>query len=262
MGKILPNVNLFFLYLVIAVLIGLLDWYKLLALPRQWVYALTNPISFSLYHTKQSASRQLHFIFAARFASQENKALQEQIGQLISENASLRTKLSETEAQLEQQQSLDPRTYQLVSARPIGLVEGLKIDKGSKDGIKPGLAVIFKDNYLGRIKSVSQSQSVVQFLSDPEAKLAVFSVGKEGKAKGLLRGQFGTEMLMDKILHEEVVSVDDLVYSEGTEGFLPRGLIIGRVSEVIEKPNEVFKSAKVKPVFDVRDLELVFIIQE
>lgn len=261
MIKIFPYFSAFSFYLLIAVLILGFDYYNLLSYPKQFAYYITNPVSFSLYHTKQNISRQMHFIFAARYASQENKALQAQIGQLISENASLRTQLSETQAQLEQQQSLDPKTYNSVSARPIGLGQDLKIDKGSKDGIKLGSAVIFKDNYLGRIKDVSQAQAVVQLLTDPEAKLAVFSFGKEGKAKGLLRGQFGTEMIMEKILHEEKINIDDLVYSEGTEGFLPRGLIIGRVSEVSEKPNEVFKSAKIKPVFDIRDLELVFIIQ-
>lgn len=261
MSKLLPNVRLFFLFVFIAIIVFGFDYYNLLSYPKQAMYYITNPISFNLYHTKQSISRQMHFIFAARYASQENKALQGQIGQLISENASLRTQLSETQAQLEQQQSLDPKTYNSVSARPIGLGQDLKIDKGSGGGIKLGSAVIFKDNYLGRIKDVSEAQAVVQLLTDPEAKLAVFSFGKEGKAKGLLRGQFGTEMIMEGILHEEKINIDDLVYSEGTEGFLPRGLIIGRVSEVLEKPSEIFKSAKIKPVFDVRDLELVFIIQ-
>jgi len=63
-------------------------------------------------------------------------------------------------------------------------------------------------------------------------------------------------------LHEEKITEGDLVYSEGTEGFLPRGLILGRVTQVRELQNEVFKQAKIKPIFDVRDLELVFLIQE
>ena len=67
---------------------------------------------------------------------------------------------------------------------------------------------------------------------------------------------------MDKILHEEKIAVGDLVYSEGTEGFLPRGLILGKVTEVLERATQVFKQAKVKSVFDIRDLELVFVISE
>jgi len=92
--------------------------------------------------------------------------------------------------------------------------------------------------------------------------MAAFSQGLEGVAKGVLVGQFGTESLLDKILHEETIKAGDLVYSEGTEGNLPRGLILGKVVEVKGEENEVFKQAKVVPVFDIRDLELVFVIIE
>ncbi len=138
----------------------------------------------------------------------------------------------------------------------------LKIDKGLSSGIKEGQAVVVNDNFIGKIVGVSEKASNIQLLQDPDSKVAVFSQGLGGKAKGVLSGQFGLELLMDKILHEEKISEGDLVYSEGTEGYLPRGLILGRVSEVTEKENELFKKAKVKPVFDLRDLELVFVIKE
>lgn len=262
MGKAIPNLQLFLLLSLISFLVIILDSYKLLILPKKAAYYLTNPISFSLYRSKQTVSRQFYFIFAARFAAKENKALQEQIGQLISENANLRRSVAETESLLEQQKSIDPRTYNLLLARPIGLGRYLKIDKGSQDGIKNGQAVVFKDNYIGQVQTVSEGEANVRLLSDPDSKLAAFSYGKNGKAKGVIRGEFGLEMVLDKILHEEHIEQGDLVYSEGTEGYLPRGLIIGRVSEVIEKQNEVFKQAKVKPIFDIRDLELVFLISE
>lgn len=262
MGKAVPNFQIFLLLLFISILLLALDFFRLLSIPKIGAYYLTNPVSFSLYRTKQSISKQFYFVFSARFAAQENKALQEQIGQLISENANLRTKLAETESMLDQQKSIDPKTYNLFSAHPIGLDRYLRIDKGSKDRVKVGQAVVFKDNYIGQVKSVSESEATIMLLTDPDAKLAAFSFGKEGKARGIIRGEFGLEMSLDKILHEEHISQGDLVYSEGTEGYLPRGLIVGRVSEVIERQNEVFKQAKVKPIFDIRDLELVFVIQE
>lgn len=225
-------------------------------------YYLTNPMTFTIYRTRQNISKQLYFIFAARYAAKENRALEDQIGQLISENANIRQQLALAQALLEQQSSIDPKTYNLLSARPIGLERYLKIDKGSKDGVKVGQAAIFKDNYIGQVQSVAEGESNVRLLLDPDSKLAAFSYGKNGKAKGVIKGEFGVEMILDKILHEEHIEQGDLVYSEGTEGYLPRGLIIGRVSEVLEKRNEVFKQAKIKPIFDIRDLELVFLLNE
>lgn len=262
MGKVVPNLQLFLLLSIISLLIFGLDNLKWLNAPKSAGYFLTNPISFSLYKTRQIFSKQFHFVFAARFAAKENKALQEQIGQLISENASLRKNLAETQAQLAQEKSIDPRTYYLIASHPIGLERFLKIDRGSNDGVKKGQAAVFRDNYLGQVVSVSASSANIRLLTDPDTKLAAFSIGKEGKAKGVLRGEFGLEMVLDKILHEEHINKGDLVYSEGTEGFLPRGLIVGRVSEVLEKENEIFKAAKIRPIFDIRDLELVYLIKD
>lgn len=234
----------------------------LLDLPKSFASYITNPISFGIYATSRSVGKQFNFIFAARFAAKENQALKEQIGQLLSENANLRKILAETESLLSQEKHLDPEKYHLLPARPVGVARYLKIDKGSSSGIKIGQAVVFKDNFVGKVISVSPAASNVQLLSDPDSKITAFSQNIEGKAKGVLLGHFGTEVIMDKILHEEKISVGDLVYSEGLEGFLPRGLILGRVSQVLERENEVFKQAKVSPVFDTRDLELLFVILE
>ena len=262
MTKVIPGIKLFLILVVFSLLVLFLDTIKLLNLPKQLLYFITNPVSFGIYNTNRNIGKQFHFIFQARFAAQENKALKEQIGKLLSENSELRKSLGETQALVSQEKRLDPDTYDLLPARPIGLGRHLKIDKGSNSGISVGQAVIFEDNYLGRIFSVTPSASNIELLTDPNSKVAAFSINKEGKAKGVLLGQFGTEILMDKILHEEKIREGDLVYSEGLEGFLPRGLILGRVAKVLERTNQVFKQAKIQPVFDIRDLELVFVIEE
>lgn len=260
--KAISNLKLFLLLTFLSLIIFVLDTVRILDLPKKFTFYLTNPVSFGIYRSYQNISKQLYFIFAARQSTQQSLALKEQLGQLLSENANLRRELRETKAQFLQQQKIDPRTYNLLAARPIGLTRFLKIDKGLSDGVKVGQAVIFQDNFIGKVMEVSQKVSNVQLLSDPDSKVAAFSQGLEGAAKGVLLGQFGTESLLDKILHQESIKVGDLVYSEGTEGYLPRGLILGKVIEVMDEKNEVFKQAKVVPVFDVRDLELVFVILE
>lgn len=262
MAKVFPNFRVFLILVFISLVLLILDTIHLLNLPKQAAFYITNPISFGIYTTSRNIGKQFYFVFQARFAAQENKALKEQIGQLLSENATLRKELAEAESMISQEKHLDSGTYNLLPARPIGLGRNLKIDKGSVSGMKAGQAVVFEDNFVGKIVTVSSQASLVQLLADPDSKVAAFSQNREGKAKGVLLGQFGTEVLMDKILHEEKINVGDLVYSEGTEGFLPRGLILGRVSQVLERENEVFKQAKVVPIFDIRDLELVFVIEE
>lgn len=262
MVKVIPNLRLFLILLFLSLIIFLADAVHFLDFAKRTAFYLTNPLSFGLYSTNQQIGRQFNFIFEARLAARENKALKEQMGDLLSENALLRKKIAETQAQLSQEQHMDSNTYNLLPAKLIGLSRYLKINKGSADGLKIGQIVIYKDNYIGKIISVSPGASNVLLPTDPDSKVAAFSQNREGRAKGVLLGQFGTEILMDKILHEEKVAVEDLVYSEGLEDFLPRGLILGKVTAVLEREKEVFKQAKVIPVFDIRDLELVFVIQE
>lgn len=262
MERVVPNLKLFLILIIISALILAADLAHFLSLPKRIISYITNPISFGLYQTNRNIFRQFNFIFTLRSSARENKALKEQLGQLLSENAQLSKKLAESEALVSQQTHLDPQTYNLIPARPIGIERYLKIDKGSDSGIKIGKAAVFKDNYIGKIVQVSEKSSNIQLTSDPDSKVAVFSQGLGGKAKGVLIGQFGNDILFDKILHEEKISIGDLIYSEGTEGFLPRGLILGKVFQVLEQPNQVFKQAKVTPNFDIRDLEVVFVIQE
>lgn len=262
MDRVIPNFKLVLFLLALSTLIILADLIHILSLPKDFLSYITTPISFGLYQTYNKISRQFYFIFNLRSAAVENKALKEQLAQLLSENSQIRKKLAETESLLSQQSALGPATYNLVAARPIGIQRYLKIDKGAKSELKQGNAVVFKDNYLGKIVSLSENSANVQLLSDPDSKVAAFSQGLEGRAKGVLIGKFGSEMVMEKILHEEKIKIGDLVYSEGTEGFLPRGLILGKVSQVLGLENEVFKKAIILPNFDIRDLDLVFVILE
>lgn len=262
MDKIIPDFKIFMTVIFLSLAVFVLDSFHFLTLPKRLAFYVSNPISFGLFSSSKSFGRQFYFIFQARLSIQEVKALKEQIGQLLSENAKIRKNLAETQSLLSQEKHLDPQTYNLLPARPIGLSRYLKIDKGSQDRVKVGEVVVFNENLVGRIVSVSDNAASVQLLIDPDSKVAAFSQGFEGKAKGILMGQFGTDIIFDKILHEEKINIGDLVYSEGTEGYLPRGLVLGRITQVMEQQNELFKRAKVQNIFDPRDLDLVFVIKE
>jgi len=248
--------------ILVSIAILLLDFFKLLNAPKGILQQVTIPIQYGLFKSSTGVSRQFGFVLQARQAAQENKAKTEQMAQILLENANLRRKLTEAQSFLDQEKALSDETFKLTPTRPIGFSRFLIIDKGSDDGVRVGQAVVFKANFIGTIKEVDPKRSRVTLGSDPDSRISAFSQSDQGKAKGILIGQFGSEMILDKILHAEPIKVGDLVYSEGQELEIPRGLILGQVSEVVEKDNEIFKQAKVKPVFDIGDLELVFVVGE
>jgi rod shape-determining protein MreC len=260
LSSLLTELKTLLLLIFIASFLMVFDEFGFLDSPKKVLQQVTLPIQYGLYQTSVGFSRQFGFIFTARKSAQENKALKEQLGQLLSENSNIRRKLSETEGLLSQQKTLSPQTLSLLPARPIGLSRYLYIDKGSDDGVKVNQALLFKDNFLGLVKEVSAKRSAILLSTDPDSHLSAFVQNNQGKAKGILNGKYGSELILDKVLHQEQIQKGDLVYSEGTEIEIPKGLILGQVSEVVDKDNEVFKSAKVKTNFDPSDLDVVFLV--
>lgn len=257
---LLADAKIFFFLILISFFLILFDNASLFNLPKSFIQSVTSPIQYGLYKSASAVGKQLSFIFLVRRSAQEKRALEEQLAQVLSENAQLRKKLAESQSFLAQQSALNSQNFNLVVARPIGISRNLYIDKGRDDGLKVKQAVIYKDNLIGRIVAIEPKKSAVMLLTDPDSHLAAFSESESGKARGVLSGQFGSEMLFDKILHEEKIKEGDLVYSEGSEVEIPRGLVLGLVSQVLNKDNGIFKQASVKGVFDVTSLDLVFII--
>ncbi len=256
----LPHPRTFLISFLISLSLFGADFGGVLNYPKSIVSTVTVPVQFGLYKTSQAFFKQFEFIFLARRAVQEKTALTEQLATVLSENADLKRKLAETQGFLVEQQALDPLTYKTVPARPLSLTRYLTIDRGQTDGILINQPVVYKDVYLGQIRDLSAKTARVLLSTDPDSKIEVFASNQQGKARGILVGQYGSDMLMDKILHQEPIAVGDLIYSEGTENLLPRGLILGQVSSVLDRQNEVFKQAVIKPIFDVSSLDIVFVI--
>lgn len=254
------NLRLFLFLCLISLFLLLFDNLDLLKFPKGILQTVTLPLQYGLYQNGNWTIKQIKTLLLSRTAAQENLALKQQLGELLTENADLKKRLSETAILIDQEHNLNPQTYDLKPARVIGLGRYLLIEKGSIDGVTIGQAVVWKDNYIGQIKLISAKTSQVILAEDPDSKVAVYSQGQGGKAKGILIGLFGSKMLMDKILHQENVEAGDIVYSEGTEGILPKGLIMGKVAQVSERQNEIFKQAQVIPLFDPADLNVVFLI--
>ncbi len=255
------NGKLYLILIALSLVFFIADFYDLAGSFKSVVQIVSTPIQYGVYSTGINFGREFDFIVISKNAAKENNALKTKVSEVVSENASLKKRIAELEGMVEQEDSLSPTIFSLVPARPIGLNESryLLIDKGSIDGFKINQPVVYKDNYIGKIISVSPRQSKVLLPSDPQSKIAVFASNEGGKSKGVLIGQFGSEAIIDKILHEEPIEVGDIVYSEGTESTLPRGLVLGKVSEVMEKSNEVFKQAKIEPIIDITNLDIVFV---
>ncbi len=135
------------------------------------------------------------------------------------------------------------------------------IDKGKKDNLVVGLAVIYKNNLVGKIAVVSEHLSVVDLLTKNSFSTPVKT--DPAGALGVLRGQGKGTMILDNVLLSETLSKNDLVLTSGSmsqkEVGLPPDLIIGKIISIEKKSSNLFQSARVSSLLDFQKLSKVFV---
>jgi rod shape-determining protein MreC len=195
--------------------------------------------------------------------SSENAQLRAEVAQLrerLSEDAELR---QQNEALRKQLSFGEAAPRQLIPAEVIGYQpdnfrQFLTIGRGSKDGLKEGMAVIAEGSLVGKVAEVTATSAKVFLVTDPNFR--VNGLDQETRATGTVRGQIGTGLLMEKIAQSETVRPGDTIISSGLGGELPRGLIIGRVESVNQHDNAVFQTARIVSSLKFPRLELVFVV--
>jgi rod shape-determining protein MreC len=134
------------------------------------------------------------------------------------------------------------------------------IDKGEGDGLRVDLGVLSDDGVIvGKVIEVNKSTSRICLITTPGCQLAA-SLQNEDKTKGVTDGNLGLTIEMSYIPQLEKISLNDTVITSGLGGSIPRGLVIGRVSNVKSESNEVWQSAIIEPLVDFNDLTVVSII--
>jgi hypothetical protein len=80
--------------------------------------------------------------------------------------------------------------------------------------------------------------------------------GASSKAAAPIRCVF------DYVLRKHEISVGDTVVSSGLDGVFPKGLRVGRISEIVRQNAGIFQKVSVTPYVDFEILEEVFILSE
>lgn len=210
-------------------------------------------------------------IFSVGSLLRTGKTLRADIARLSAENEKLKSdnaRLSEVEREneaLRKQLGFRERSnFTLVPAFVIGFDpnsfnEFMTIDQGSSEGIAEGNAVISDSGALvGRVQSVTGKSAQVLLINDPKSVLD--AEVQSSRATGVVTGDHGLGLTMSKILQEATVVAGDQIITAGLGGTIPKGLLIGEVKDVHPAANELFQEARILPIVNFRDLEIVFVV--
>ncbi len=134
------------------------------------------------------------------------------------------------------------------------------VNRGTKDGVKPGNAVIVSNGVLvGKVASAVEESSFVRLLNDNQSKIAA-TILNHDKSLGVIEGGYGISVRMNFIPQQEEVKIGDLIVTSGLEAGMPRGLLIGNVAAIEKEAYEPFQRATLSPAASLNSIAQVSII--
>lgn len=132
------------------------------------------------------------------------------------------------------------------------------VDLGEKNGIEKNMIVIYNDFLVGRVSEVFENYSMVTMITDSKARISVKSSNNLlGIAEGSDSGN--AEMYFQPSTFEENLEIDEEIITSGISDIYPEGLRVGKIQEIDKSENNIFKSIKIKPEFESKDLKEVMI---
>ncbi len=134
------------------------------------------------------------------------------------------------------------------------------IDKGSRDGLKFDMGVLSEEGIIiGKVIELKDDSARVCLTTSPGCQLAA-SLQNSDKTQGLTDGRLGLTIMMDYIPQLEKINIGDTVITSGLSSTIPRGLVVGRVTDVRSESNEVWQSATIEPLINLNNLTVVSVI--
>jgi len=139
------------------------------------------------------------------------------------------------------------------------------INKGKKDGVSPGLAVVDqKGSLVGSVvvskDSISYVRPLLDFYSFVSAD--IINLNDENKSEitsGVIQGEYNLIVKMKYAPLNQKVELGDIVITSGLEEGIRRGIIIGEVLEINKKPNAIFQELIINPLAE-QNLRIVSVL--
>lgn len=159
-----------------------------------------------------------------------------------------------------QKSSLKAIPAKVIGRSPDNWASVIIINKGSYQGLRPGMAVIGYSGLLGQVTEVSKSTGKVTLINDPQ--LCVSGLIQRNRQDGLVCGTLGNNLLMRYLSQESDIKKDDLIITSGLTESYPKGLVIGTVIDINTEFSGLSRYAVIKPAVDLSSIEEVLVVIE
>ncbi|GAB4410585.1 MAG: rod shape-determining protein MreC [Anaerolineae bacterium] len=209
---------------------------------------------------EQSQSLQLLQARNAELEALNNKLMVDNVRlrELERENELLRQLLNYTRSNLQFSYQTTTVIGRSIGVDPTNLLYFVYVNVGARDGIAENMPVITDRGLVGRVTAVGPNLAQVLMLIDPAS--AVNALIQNSRVTGLVRGNIDGTLIMERIPQDAKVNPGDIVLTSGLGGNFPDKLVIGQVTEVVKRDQDMFQTARIRPTVDFGKLETMLII--
>ncbi|MBE7034056.1 MAG: rod shape-determining protein MreC [Ruminococcaceae bacterium] len=206
-------------------------------------------------------------IFSADDMAKENKKLKEKVLLLEAEVRMLDGYKTENEHLRGMIELKETRTdFNSIGANVIGKKTDeessiITLDKGSKDGVKVNSVVFVPEGLVGVVFEVNTNFCKVRTIFDAESSVSAICLrsGDMGIAEPVEHKTTGGKCVLNYLDRSSKTVIGDIIETSGTGGIYPRGIKIGKVTEIKEDSRNLTLSATLETEIDVNRLDNVLI---
>ena len=233
---------------------------------RVWAVAMISPFQKTAVNSGVTFRGLWRSYIDLRGMRRDNDALQTEVNQLRMEQLHLRQDAEQgrrLQALLGFKEQFPSTTLaaEVIGTSGTELSRVVYVDRGRRDGVEPGMAVITPDGIVGKVTRADRTTSQVLLINDATSGAGV--ILDRLRLNGVLKGASGGYPEILYVMADEKIQVGDRVLTTGGDRVFPKGMLVGTVESVVpDRERDPFLAIRVKPAVNLSRLEEVLIITQ
>ena len=135
----------------------------------------------------------------------------------------------------------------------------LVLDKGARDGLRPGMPVITPDGIVGKLRDVFPHTAQLLLLNDPTSGAGV--ILESTRIHAILRGTPQGRVEILNLTSDPHIKPGEKVLTSGGDRVFPRGLPVGVIESIVPDPEHLpFTAITLKPAANLAQLDEVLVV--
>jgi len=256
--------TLIVVFVLLASSLVVLDRRSYLEPVRSGLDEIFTPVTSTLYDLVNRPGSQTDLEAELESVRSERDTLVAENAELQAANEALQQQVREESAE-SRYAGVDLVKANVIGRDPTGTQMFIRIDVGSNDGVKPGMAIVNPDLYVGQVVEVSETTSKVMLIVDSSQQVGAMLL--DTRSDGIVYGQWqqGGYLVMHHVQSDTVPDEGEWIvtsdFSQTQTRQVPSNIPIGTViGEPVHDPQTDTLELQIRPgISDFTGLTVVYV---